>query len=241
MKAVVVVSGGLDSSTLASLYAHKGYQLMLVSFDYGQRHRKELESAKRLATRLDADFHLVDLTSITKLISNSALTNQDIEVPEGHYEHENMKATVVPNRNMIMASIAAGAALNWGADVLALGIHAGDHAIYPDCRPEFLASLEHCVHVANEGFMSPLLNVEAPFLKTTKADIARTAVELGVKIEDTWSCYKGEDEQCGKCATCVERIEAFAIVGHEDPTKYQDMDNRNEIYAQVRTHGHALK
>lgn len=227
-KAVVVISGGLDSSTLLH-HAHaefSNYELYGISFDYGQRHKKELEYAKRQCDALDAEHKIVKMDFLADLFaeggSQSSLVNKDVDVPEGHYAEENMKATVVPNRNMIMLSIAAGYAVSVGARILATGVHAGDHFIYPDCRPEFISLVDRTIVVANEGFIKKHYETWAPFLFRTKADIAKRAFDLHVDIADTWSCYKGGDIHCGKCGTCVERIEAIASTGNEDPTPYAD-------------------
>jgi 7-cyano-7-deazaguanine synthase len=220
-KAVVVLSGGMDSAT--ALYQAKadGFDIYAISFDYGQRHKKELDFAKLLANKAGVvEHHIVDLTSITKLISNSSLTNESIDVPEGHYASENMKLTVVPNRNMIMYAVAIGYAVNVKAKAMYVGVHAGDHAIYPDCRPEFIESLDVIAKIANEGFIEKDFQVKAPFVHKTKADIAKIGSELGVPYELTWSCYKGTEKHCGKCGTCVERREAFQLAGVTDPTEY---------------------
>ena len=221
LKAVVVLSGGMDSATALYKAINDGYEVFAVSFDYGQRHKKELEYAKELCQNAGVSQKTVDLTNITELISNSALTNPDIEVPEGHYAQDNMKITVVPNRNMIMYSIAIGYAVNIGASAIYVGVHAGDHAVYPDCRPEFVSELDRIAMVANEGFIKPEFKVIAPFVNITKADIAKIGSELGLPYELTWSCYKGGEIHCGKCGTCVERKEAFELAGVKDPTIYE--------------------
>jgi 7-cyano-7-deazaguanine synthase len=219
-KAVVVFSGGLDSTTLAYYVRSQGYDLHLVSFDYGQRHSKELVYAAKTALVLDARHDIVDLSSITPLLAagGSSLVS-GTDVPEGHYAADNMKATVVPNRNMIMLSIAGGIAVAENAEMVATGVHAGDHFIYPDCRPRFINAANAAIVLGNSGFGSipetlegykPMRFISTPFIDMTKAQIAFTALELGVHFEDTWSCYKGGDRHCGKCGTCVERLEAIS-------------------------------
>ena len=220
-KAVLIVSGGMDSVTLAHRYHHLGYELVLLSFNYGQRHVKELESAKACAERLGAEHHLVDLSNITQLLPGSSLTDHQVEVPEGHYAAESMKATVVPNRNAIMLSVAWAHAVAIGADLVAFGAHGGDHFIYPDCRPVFFDALDKAFQVGNEGFGNPLLHLAAPYINASKADIAAEGATLGVPYELTWSCYKGGEVHCGKCGTCVERKEAFQLAGVNDPTEYE--------------------
>jgi 7-cyano-7-deazaguanine synthase len=236
--AVAIVSGGMDSVTM--LYAMAQWSTpRVLSFNYGQRHVKELISARHHAAVLGLQVDVVDLSTLTHLIDNSALTSQTrmvtgaeleagkgfhnhIEVPEGHYAEDNMRLTVVPNRNMMMLSIAGAVAVNIGAQALGIGVHAGDHTIYPDCRPEFIIHFETTLKIANEGFIHPSFQMYSPFITRTKTQIVLIGSELGVDWANTWSCYKGGDIHCGKCATCVERREAFHIAGVDDPTAYQD-------------------
>lgn len=222
-RAVAVVSGGLDSTTLAYRLAAAGYDLSLLSFDYGQRHVRELEFAERSAARLGAVWRRVDLSSITDLIAASALTG-DTPVPEGHYAESSMKATVVPNRNMMMLSIAAAHAVSVGAGLVATGVHAGDHFVYPDCRPLFVDTMNAALAAANEGFTVEGFRLDAPFLYWSKTDIAAEAGRLGVPIDETWSCYQGGGVHCGRCGTCCERREAVEGAGLSDPTVYEDRD-----------------
>lgn len=224
MKAIVIVSGGLDSVTLAYEMAEQTNDLHFLSFDYGQRHRKELHFARLAAKRLGARHDLIDLTGLTTLISNSSLTNTAIPVPDGHYAETTMKATVVPNRNAIMLSIAYGVAVSEEASVLALGVHAGDHFIYPDCRPDFIAKLGAALSSGNQGFGDPDLKIVTPYIGISKADIVRRGA-VRVPYTDTWSCYKGGDVHCGVCGTCSERREAFVIAGISDPTVYAVTDD----------------
>lgn len=215
--AVLCFSGGMDSTTLAAHYHALGYKLGLLSFDYGQRHgTSELAAAVKIAEYYKADHRVIDLTSVS--LVGSALTDPRVEVPDGHYEEESMKATVVPNRNAIMANIAIGVASAYKADVVALGVHSGDHAVYPDCRPEFIRALRQCMHQALKGFHAPRL--ETPFLGLTKAEIAAEAWRYDAPLQFSWSCYKGGAVHCGTCGTCTERREAFALSGLVDPTEY---------------------
>ena len=219
MRAIAVVSGGLDSVTLAHLLAQGGEELHLVSFEYGQRHHKELEFADRAASRLGARWTVIDLQAagLTSLLRGSALTDASVEVPDGHYAADTMKATIVPNRNAIMLAIACAAAESEGADVVGVAVHAGDHFIYPDCRPEFIGAFEAMERLAMDR---PSLRIEAPFLDRSKADIVRIGADLGVPFQETWSCYKGGELHCGACGTCVERREAFQLAEVPDPTTY---------------------
>jgi 7-cyano-7-deazaguanine synthase len=201
MKAIAIVSGGMDSVTLAYMLKSQGYDLHMLSFDYGQKHNKELHFASLCARRLNAKHDVISLSSITPFLSSSSLTNDEVAVPEGHYTADNMKSTVVPNRNAIMLTVAYAVAVHSMADIVAFGVHSGDHAIYPDCRTE--------------------LHLYAPFVGIGKHDIAALGAKLGVPYVETWSCYKGGEIHCGKCGTCVERKEAFELAGVLDPTEYE--------------------
>lgn len=229
MTAVVVTSGGMDSTT-AVYWAHQYFgDIECMSFDYGQRHKKELEYARANADALGVKHNIVDLTGITDLIASSALTNPDIDVPEGHYAEDNMKITVVPNRNAMMINIATARAVAIGAEAVVVGVHSGDHAVYPDCREEFIGLQEATLHVANEGFIKPNFQLVAPFLNMTKAEIASLGDQLVVPWHMTWTCYKGGDIHCGRCSTCVERLEAFHLAGVADETEYGDRNYWREV------------
>lgn len=220
-RAVIIVSGGMDSVTLAYLLASEGYGLHFLSVDYGQRHKKELAYAERCAKRLGASFEVADMSSIGQLLSGSALTD-DVEVPHGHYAAENMAVTVVPNRNAIMLSVAYGVAVARHASLVACAVHAGDHFVYPDCRPEFIEAFDYMQRRAVEGFGNPELRLHAPFMNKTKAEIVEVGAKLNVPYEDTWSCYEGGDLHCGLCGTCYERKEAFQLANVPDPTEYRE-------------------
>jgi len=211
-KAVQILSGGMDSVTLLYHLRALGYEVHALSFDYGQRHKKELDYARAICAELGVPHHVVDLSSVNGLLKGSALTD-DVDVPEGHYADENMKATVVPNRNMIMLSVAVGHAVSIGAGDVFFGAHAGDHAIYPDCRKEFVAALSAVTMIAN---YQPVA-VFAPFIDMDKGDIALRGKELGVPYDKTWTCYKGLERHCGKCGACSERIEAMEKAGITEP------------------------
>lgn len=219
-RAIAIVSGGLDSVTLAYLLHAEGYELHLLSFDYGQRHKKELAFAERCAKRLNTEFDIVDLSNITRFLKGSALTDT-IPVPDGHYAAPNMAITVVPNRNAMMLSVAYAIAVAEQAQVVAIGVHAGDHFIYPDCRPAFISAFDTMQRIAVEGFGEPQLRLEAPFMHISKDQIVRLGTSLHVPYSDTWSCYKGGEKHCGTCGTCVERKEAFELAGVTDPTEYE--------------------
>lgn len=223
MKAVAIVSGGMDSVTLAyKLKADGVDDLHMVSFDYGQRHRKELQYAQVIAGELNAQHDIIDLSSITKFLTGSALTDtHHVDVPEGHYADESMRLTVVPNRNAVMLSVATAIAVAEGAAFVATGVHAGDHPVYPDCRPEFVVAMSQAMQLGNAGFAAPGFTIEAPFVHISKANIVSEGDHLSVPWQMTWSCYKGGEHHCGVCGTCVERREAFSLAGVVDPTLYE--------------------
>lgn len=204
-RAVCVFSGGMDSTTLLYHLLERGIETQALSFDYGQKHKKELVYAAKTCAKLKVEHKLIDISPISRLLHGNALTDPNMDVPQGLYGAENMRITVVPNRNMIFLAVAGGYAVAEKADLLAVAVHAGDHAIYPDCRPEFIDSFERTLKAGNYHQVS----VYAPFIKMSKIEIATEGRRLGVDFNDTWSCYVGGEEPCGKCGTCVERKEAL--------------------------------
>lgn len=206
MKTILIYSGGMDSTTLLYKLCAEGDRIFCLSFDYGQRHRKELQSAQKICRRLKVPHKIVDITAIKNLMEGSALTSGRIKVPEGHYKDKTMKRTVVPNRNMIFLSLAIAQAVSLKFNRVAMAVHAGDHAIYPDCRPVFIKAMRSVSKIANYH----KVDIYTPFLNITKRDIARLGRRLGVPYELTWTCYKGLKKPCGKCGACVERAEALA-------------------------------
>ncbi|KAA0700977.1 7-cyano-7-deazaguanine synthase QueC [Neorhizobium sp. P12A] len=221
MKTIVICSGGLDSVSLAHRIAAEHDLLSLLSFDYGQRHAKELDFAAACAKRLGVPHQVVDISAIGASLSGSALTDE-IDVPDGHYAEETMKVTVVPNRNAIMLAIAFGVAAARKADAVALAVHGGDHFIYPDCRPGFIDAFRTMQEHALEGYAD--VTLLAPYVTVSKADIVTDGAKYGTPFAETWSCYKGGARHCGRCGTCVERREAFHLAGVDDPTEYEDPD-----------------
>ena len=236
MKTLVVCSGGLDSVTLAYKVANEGTLTSLLSFNYGQRHLKELDCARRCADQLGVPHTVIDLSQVgTYLVSaltpppSKALAASDlsdltpksaIDVPEGHYAEASMKTTVVPNRNAIMMTIAFGMAASQHSEAVAMAVHGGDHYIYPDCRPGFMDAFGKMQSLALEGVAD--VSLYTPFLHQDKTDIVREGVKQNVPFSHTWSCYQGMERHCGRCGTCVERREAFYLANEPDPTDYED-------------------
>ncbi|WP_170330271.1 7-cyano-7-deazaguanine synthase QueC [Ruegeria arenilitoris] len=221
MKTIVICSGGLDSVSLAHIVARDHQLSGLISFDYGQRHRKELDYAALCAQRLGVPHDIIDLRSVGAVLTGSALTD-DVDVPDGHYAEDSMRVTVVPNRNAIMLTVAFGAAAARGADTVATAVHGGDHFIYPDCRPSFTQAFEAMQKHALDGYAD--VSLFTPFVHRSKADIVTEGARADTPFAQTWSCYKGGEHHCGRCGTCVERREAFHLAGVEDPTFYEDPD-----------------
>ncbi|NMT62855.1 7-cyano-7-deazaguanine synthase QueC [Marinobacter orientalis] len=213
---VVIYSGGMDSFTLLHLARARGFQVHALSFDYGQRHVRELECARRVCTELGVPHKVIDIRALGEVMAGSALTG-NMAVPEGHYEEESMKATVVPNRNMILLSLATGYAVTAGAVSVWYGAHGGDHAIYPDCRPGFVEKMDAVCRVAN---YQPV-GIEAPFMGSDKGAILAQGMKMGLDYSKTWTCYNGREKACGRCGSCVERLEAFAKNGLSDPLPYE--------------------
>ncbi|EON92130.1 queuosine biosynthesis protein QueC [Marinobacter lipolyticus SM19] len=216
---VVIYSGGMDSFTLLHLARARGHQVHALSFDYGQRHVRELEYARNVCEEAGIPHKVIDISALGAVMAGSALT-ADVDVPEGHYEEDSMKATVVPNRNMILLSLATGYAVTAGAGAVWYGAHGGDHAIYPDCRPEFVEKMDAVCRVAN---YEPVA-IEAPFMAMDKSAILAEGLKLNLDYSQTWTCYNGRDRACGRCGSCVERREAFATHGLVDPLPYEDAD-----------------
>ncbi|MDE1171816.1 MAG: 7-cyano-7-deazaguanine synthase QueC [Verrucomicrobium sp.] len=216
MKAAVLVSGGMDS--VSALYAaRKEHQLVLaLSFDYGAKHNaREIPMAAWHAQKLGVPHQVIPLDFIGRHFKSDLLQSGG-EIPKGHYEEESMKQTVVPFRNGIMLAIAAGLAESREAEALVIAAHSGDHAIYPDCREDFMKAIGDAIRLGTYAGIEVL----RPFIAMTKAQIARAGHEAGVDFARTWSCYIGGEVHCGECGTCVERREAFLLAGLPDPTVY---------------------
>ena len=216
-KTVLIYSGGMDSTVLLYHLLDERHDMAALSIDYGQRHRRELEAAKRITSRLGIEHHVADLSALRPLMAGSSQTSDGIAVPHGHYEAESMKLTVVPNRNMLMLSVAGAWAISRKSEFVAYAAHAGDHAIYPDCREEFVRPLAEAL--ANADWHR--VDILRPFVRMTKADICARGAALGVPFGLTYSCYEGRETHCGLCGTCMERREAFKLAGVTDPTTYE--------------------
>lgn len=212
---VIIVSGGLDSITL--LYDKADEIALAISFYYGANHNeREIPFAHLHCERLGIKHITIPLSFMHDYFKSSLLSGAE-KIPEGHYKESNMLSTVVPFRNGIMLSIAAGIAESHGLKRLLIANHGGDHAIYPDCRPEFIKA----INAATQAGTYINVEVSAPYTNFSKADIVRRGIQLGINYAETWSCYKGGNTHCGKCGTCVERQEAFILAGVPDPTIYE--------------------
>lgn len=226
---LVLLSGGMDSSTLLATSLvdpnepQRVVEATAMFVNYGQRHIRERQSAQAVADHYGVELVELDLRAFGASVRSALTAPDQVAVPHGHYTAETMVATVVPNRNATMLSAAAGVAASLGHTSVRTAVHAGDHAVYPDCRPEFIAALDIAIRLACG------VSIAAPFVALSKAEIAGTGEQLGVPYSLTWSCYEGgqpgdPDQHCGRCGTCVERAEAFALAGVTDPTNYADPD-----------------
>ena len=217
MKVVVLVSGGMDS--VAALYdARTSHEVVgALSFNYGSKHNlREIPFAAHHCEYLGIPHRVIPLAFINELFTSHLLASGG-EIPDGHYEEQTMKQTVVPFRNGIMIAIAGGYAESIEATGLVIAAHAGDHAIYPDCREAFMQAMGAALRSGTYADVQLL----RPFIAMNKAQIAQRGHELGVDFAQTWSCYKGRDIHCGTCGTCVERREAFQLAALRDPTEYE--------------------
>lgn len=220
---VVIYSGGSDSFTLLNmLLAHSrahGAKIKAVSFNYGQRHAKELEFAKAECIRNRVEHTIIEIPFLHTLSKGSALTH-GTDVPEGFYADENMKKTVVPNRNMIMLAIATAYAINNDCQAVAYGAHAGDHDIYPDCRAVFVEAMSDAIRLCDWS----RVKLTVPFIGDDKRGIYAWGLQHGLDYAHSWTCYNGREKACGKCGSCVERLHAFHDIGAVDPLEYEDRE-----------------
>ena len=220
-KAVAVVSGGVDSSTLLYKLVKEGFDVHALTFIYGQKHSREIQAAKDIASNLDIEHRIIDISSIRELLGSSSLINPGIavpEVPETAEHYDTLKSTIVPNRNSIFLSLSIAYATKIGANQIFYGAHYSDRGVYPDCRKEFVEAFTLAERFATDNFE---LIVKAPFVNMNKSEIVKLGSKLNVPYKDTWSCYKGGKAHCGACSSCLERKRAFFDAGVKDPTVYQ--------------------
>ena len=221
-KVVVILSGGMDSFTVLHKIRQEepDVQIFCLTFDYGQRHRKEIDYAARICAAANNVHHkIVDVSAMNQLIGGSSSLMSQEDIPEGHYQAETMKSTVVPNRNMILLSMAVGYAVSLEECFhVYYGAHGGDHALYPDCRPEFVHRMNDVCAIANYD----KIEIVTPFLHASKIDILTQGLAWGLDYGLTWTCYNGRERACGKCGACQERLEAFAKNNVTDPLEYEE-------------------
>ncbi len=226
MKVILTYSGGLDSTVLLyHLLKNLKCEVRCLSVHYGQKHKKELISASLICKHLKVEHQVADLSHLKVLFAGSSQTSNEVQVPEGHYAEESMKATVVPNRNAVLLSLAGAWAVATKSNAVAYAAHAGDHTIYPDCRKEFADAMGVALSLCDWHKIELL----RPFVDKTKAGIVKLGADLKVPFEWTWSCYKGKELHCGKCGTCVERCCAFKQAGVNDLTEYEDKDYAHQF------------
>ena len=222
-RAVVLLSGGLDSSTVLAIALEKGYSVTALTFDYGQRHGRELDSARDIAQRMGVAEHAVVNLDLGALL-NSSLTDASRSVPERSVANVpgDIPSTYVPARNIVFLSVGAAVAESIGADAVFIAANALDYSGYPDCTPEFMEAFQRALDVGTKrGVDGEAVRIEAPLIDMSKADIVREAMRLEVPLELTWSCYRGGDRACGVCDSCRLRLKGFKEAGAEDPLEYE--------------------
>jgi len=220
-RAVILLSGGLDSVTTLAIAQQQGFECYTLSFDYGQRHDVELKAAAKLSKKMGAKEHKVININL-RSIGGSALTDDAIDVPDHH--EEGIPVTYVPARNTVFLSIALGWAEVLSAEAIFVGVNAVDYSGYPDCRPDFIAAFEQLANLATKaGVEGQKLHIEAPLIAMTKADIIQQGIRLGVDYSQTISCYQADNQgrACGQCDSCRFRQQGFNDAQVEDPTAYQ--------------------
>jgi 7-cyano-7-deazaguanine synthase len=216
-RTVVIFSGGLDSTTLLYELKSAGHEVAALAVNYGQRHRRELLCAKTICQNIDVELTTLELPELVQIFGRNSLSDSSVAVPVGTYQPDSMQQTTVPNRNMILLSLATGWAISNGYQAVAFGAHSGEYTPYPDCRPEFAVAMDKAARLCD---WQPL-RILAPFVNWSKSDIVRRGGELGVSFEETWSCYVGGETHCGRCGTCLDRKSAFEKSGVDDPTEYE--------------------
>lgn len=221
-KAVIILSGGLDSTVLCYKAVSDNFDVNAITILYGQRHSREVDGAKKTAEILGINHRVIDLSNINELLRGSALTDSNVkvpEVPETTEHFETLKSTIVPNRNAIFLSVAIGFSESIKANHIFFGAHHSDRGVYPDCRKEFVEAFETAERLANNN---PELSISAPFVEMDKSEIVTLGKKLGVPFEHTWTCYVGGELHCGVCSACNERKRAFRESGVTDPTIYEN-------------------
>ncbi|WP_294519712.1 7-cyano-7-deazaguanine synthase QueC [uncultured Anaerovibrio sp.] len=225
-KAVVLLSGGLDSTVCMAVARSKGLEVYPISFNYHQRHSIELESAKKVAAFYNVKKHLIIETNM-EAIGGSALTDDKIAVPDGDFDHgaEDIPITYVPARNLIFLSYAMGYAEVIGANQVFIGVNAVDYSGYPDCRPEFIASFQKTANLATKAGTADAhpISIATPLQNLSKKEIVQLGSQLGAPLQFTHSCYKGGAKACGVCDSCKLRLRGFAEAGVVDPVEYENM------------------
>lgn len=216
-RTVVIFSGGLDSTTLLYHLKDAGHELAALAVNYGQRHSRELNCARDICQTIGVELTTLELSGLAQVFGRNSLSDSSVEIPKGNYQQDSMQQTTVPNRNMILLSIATGWAISNDYQTVAFGAHSGEYTPYPDCRPEFAEAMNIAAQLCD---WKPL-HIVAPFVDWTKSDIVRRGADLGVPFESTWSCYVGGQKHCGRCGTCLDRKLAFKGSGSDDPTIYE--------------------
>lgn len=223
-EAIVLLSGGLDSSTVLALAKERGYDVVALTFDYGQKHKRELNSSRKMARHFKAKEHIIVPLNIGELL-RSSLTRESMSIPENRTAEEissGVPSTYVPSRNIIFLSIAASIAESRGAEAIFIATNSVDFSGYPDCTAEFMSAFQRTLDIGTKaGREGRGIRVEAPILMKSKGDIVREAIRLKVPMEDTWSCYKGGVKACGKCDSCLLRLRGFSEAGIRDPLEYE--------------------
>ena len=223
-EAVVLLSGGLDSSTVLAMALERGFEVVALSFDYGQKHKKEIDCARKVAKHFKVKEHIVVHLNLGELLASS-LTRKSMEIPEDRKRSEigqGIPDTYVPGRNIVFLSIASSLAESRGSEAVLIAANAVDFSGYPDCTPEFIQSFQNTLVVGTKaGKEGRAVAVQAPLLKLSKGEIVKEAVRLKVPLELTWSCYRGGKKACGRCDSCLLRLEGFAAAGIKDPLQYE--------------------
>ena len=207
----------MDSFTLLHQALSQNYEVDCLTFDYDQRHIKEIKYAHLACEENKLSNLKIKIANVESIFAKSALTSNSIEMPHGSYQAETMQSTIVPNRNMLFISHAIAYAISKNINKVWYGAHAGDHFIYPDCRPEFLKSMDVAAGLCDPSQVS----VKGPFINLNKGEIFKKGISLGIDYSKTWTCYEGQEFACGKCGSCVERLEAFADNKVTDPLNYK--------------------